>query len=76
MLHPSLRPLLLAASVPWRGSGWRCAGSRLDMCDDAAFPLLTSSTNPRLKLIKKLHTRRHREREGLVLLVRARPSPP
>ena len=62
-----LQHLLLAASMPLRYS----RRSIVSMCAEE-FPLITSSTNPRLKLIKRLHTKKHREREGLVLLARAR----
>tara|TARA_B100000780_G_C20853407_1_gene339195 strand:+ start:291 stop:521 length:231 start_codon:yes stop_codon:yes gene_type:complete len=61
-----LQHLLLAASMPLRCS----RRSIVSMCAEE-FPLITSSTNPRLKLIKRLHAKKHREREGLVLLVRA-----
>lgn len=58
-----LQHLLLAASIPLRCS----RRPIVSMCAEE-FPLITSSTNPRLKLIKRLHAKKHREREGLVLL--------
>ena len=61
-----LQHLLLAASMPLRCSRRSIVSMRAE-----EFPLITSSTNPRLKLIKRLQAKKHREREGLVLLVRA-----
>ncbi len=35
---------------------------------DESWPLLTSKANPKIQLIKKLHSRRQREKSGLMLL--------
>ena len=35
---------------------------------EASWPLITSAANPKLKMVKKLHARKQREKSGLVLL--------
>lgn len=63
----ALLALALAAHAPIiraRASHARllCAGA------EASWPLVTSPSNARLKLLRKLHARRQREKHGLVLL--------
>ena len=54
-------PLLLSASLPARCPGVIASFHSL------SNGFISSSSNPRLKLIKKLHMRKHRERNELVL---------
>ena len=44
--------------------------ARLSLCADESFPgpLITSAANAKLKLVKKLHQRRQREKHGMLLL--------
>jgi TrmH family RNA methyltransferase len=57
---------MILASMPLFAA-IRSPGVRM-LCGEPTWPLITSSANPRLKQLKKLHTRRHRDKQGLVLL--------
>lgn len=44
------------------------AAALMSAASHSSWPLITSRSNAKLKLIKKLHARRHREKTGQVLL--------